>query len=95
MFSAAEYNEAERAAGIESAGIGICENSFRLAKTAITGECSLTLRVTGKCRACGQIVGGIVIAPGLTRMNWHERRPVDVLPACPVQPDNGIPDEVF
>ena len=32
----------------------------------------LGLRVMGLCPDCGQRVGGIVVRPGIGRVNWHE-----------------------
>ena len=76
----------------EVPGIRMCAGSFVECCCETEGR---DWRVKGRCHLCHQDIGAIVVRDGVVRMNWHERPRIVPKPACPVQPDNGIPDEVF
>lgn len=78
----------------EPAGTRMCDNSFREStnEDLRQADAAIGSRLKGTCNLCDQQIGAVVIRRGVVRINWHERRPVS---ACPVQADNGLPDEDF
>ena len=57
----------------EVAGVRMCDVSFREGPAIV---CVGVRRVKVTCNLCHQSVGAVVVKPGIVRVNWHERKPI-------------------